>query len=327
MITKDEFLKIHSIDEILWNQCASNPIYIEFNVKKSFKNYRLIEAPAKPLKMVQKILANYFNQQYKNYLPDCSYGYIPKWILTGEVRDIKSNALQHKDSHYLVNFDLENFFYQIDTEGVRNVCKKCNLEENLIEEIVNITTRFGRLPMGTPTSPVLSNLAALNLDESLMNYCISNKIIFTRYVDDLSFSSTVPIDSHINKIKKIILTHGWDINEKKTKQFDKGDRKSITGIDILNTELTVNIETLEKIRSNIDYYKKLKSTFHMLQMVSFENEERIKKIRKYLKSSISGQFQFVKRIEGEQSANYIKLESRYNKAEKTAEGFDYNVYI
>ena len=97
-------------------------------------------------------------------------------------------------------------------------------------------TYKGRLPMGTPTSPVLSNLAAIPLDNALTGWAGERGATFTRFVDDLTFSSTTAAFSpkYLKEITAICDEHRLNLNPFKTKFFrrkrpQKSDRAGATG--------------------------------------------------------------------------------------------------
>ncbi|WP_133755298.1 reverse transcriptase domain-containing protein [Naumannella halotolerans] len=48
--------------------------------------------------------------------------------------------------------------------------------------------RAAHLPQGSPTAPALANLACFRLDRRLAGYAERSGLVYTRYVDDLTFS-------------------------------------------------------------------------------------------------------------------------------------------
>ena len=64
---------------------------------------------------------------------------------------------------------------------------------------------LGVLPQGAPTSPMLSNLVAKNLDEDLYEYSQNNNFIYSRYADDLTFSAFMLPSKSIALIKREII--------------------------------------------------------------------------------------------------------------------------
>ena len=80
-----------------------------------------------------------------------------------------------------------------------------------------------------------------------------NGIQYTRYADDLSFSSNNR--TKLNSIEKfvqcIVREEGFEINEKKTRYLSNDVKKTITGITINNEELHVDKDFKKKIRAMI----------------------------------------------------------------------------
>lgn len=327
MITKAQYLSTIDETEQTWGAVFKNLRYYDFKIKKSATKMRHIEAPVKELKILQKKLATTFNLHYKNKLPSSVYGYIPKYICPDTPRDIRSNALCHATQHYLLNIDLKDFFHQIKSHTIESICSSLGFEPTLSKEVSIITTKDGRLPMGSPTSPVLSNWAALSLDQKLMQWASEKNIIYTRYVDDLSFSGMKDLSGLQESIFAIISENGFYINDQKIKYYLPEDIKTITGIDIQQLNLTVNTETIQKIQNNIRLLKKVVNAGHLANATHsphlLHKDEKIKTIKK----SIEGQIQFVKRIEKKDSANYQQLKKLYKKAIRPEDQFEFNFYI
>src|SRR5690606_32967363 len=94
-----------------------------------------------------------------------------------------------------------------------------------------LTTWKYELPQGTPTSSHLANLVFLETDFRLIELCNQNNIVYTRYVDDLTFSSSICFKHLLNDILYIVISGGFKISYRKTKYEGF---QNITGIDVFN---------------------------------------------------------------------------------------------
>ena len=89
--------------------------------------------------------------------------------------------------------------------------------------------------MGAPTSPALSNIAGHPIDKKIGRFAADNKLVYTRYVDDMSFSTNEPIhDTAIKQLDGIVNEMGYKLNTEKVKLFGTGQTKTITGLTIIN---------------------------------------------------------------------------------------------
>ena len=105
--------------------------------------------------------------------------------------------------------------------------------------------------MGAATSPVVSNLLCLDLDQALIDIAKTYDLVYTRYADDLTFSSDHTIyPDEIEAIKNIIYLSGFRVNEKKFRLQSKHGRQSVTGIKV-NQKLNVDRRYIRKIRALI----------------------------------------------------------------------------
>ena len=122
--------------------------------------------------------------------------------------------------------------------------------------------RIGILPQGAPTSPMLSNLVARRLDNSLFDYAQRNGFVYTRYADDITFSSTIlPPSKSISLIRKeivfLIRKNGFSENTNKFHVSGPGARKMVLGllVDGENPKLTKHFrKKIDSIFYSIDKY-------------------------------------------------------------------------
>ena len=140
-----------------------------------------------------------------------------------------SNALPHIGYQYTLNMDLKDFFDNV-TVG------KVNKNIQLVDEVYWLPHEYfidGIARQGLPTSPALANLAMIKADKLIKRLCRDKKIVYTRYADDLSFSSNnLEYIKHLRDIlPKVIKKYGFEVNAKKTRiQWAGAGRRNITGV-------------------------------------------------------------------------------------------------
>ena len=105
--------------------------------------------------------------------------------------NIVENAKLHVGKRAVLNIDLENFFPSISAKRVKELLenKPFCFNQEIATALALLTTHKGRLPQGAPTSPVLSNFICIELDHALQAWSGNHHVNYSRYADDLTFSS------------------------------------------------------------------------------------------------------------------------------------------
>ena len=289
---------------------AFAPQYYYFKIPKPKGGFREIEAPETYLKIIQRKLNDYLQYVYYGMGIIPSHGFIinPR---RQKPKSIVSNAEKHLGNHYMLNIDFDDFFHQISQEEVFQIFKNkpFYLSKNTANTLTKICTNKGRLPMGAPTSPALSNFACIGLDNALEKWAVDNQITYTRFVDDLSFSSKQPITPwHFSKIKAITDQYQLKIEPTKTKYYNKNQEKTVTGIVVGKTRVSIAL----------DYYKELDKDIHRLQKVmevhiitgQIYKQEGIKKY----KQQVMGKINFIATVMGYDSEKYTTYMQNYENA-------------
>lgn len=158
-------------------------------------------------------------------------------------RNIRQNAMAHAGSSYTLRLDFENFFPSFTSSSIEYFLRKLSLENNLsltendIQFSVKIFTRLGRLTIGAPSSPKLSNVMLFDFDEIVSDYAIENNLIYTRYADDIFISGFASSGMRAAEefVRSVVENHErpvLKINNAKTKHLSRKGHRSITGLVI-----------------------------------------------------------------------------------------------
>lgn len=202
-------------------------------------------------------------------VPNLSLKVVQKWILVEILEKIdvspqamafvpknnglRSNAEYHKKNIFLLEMDIKNFFGTIKEGQVFKLFCNIGYNTKVSTILTSLCTFDGELPQGAVTSPYLANLILYHLDIRLNGLCSRKDIVYTRYADDLSFSSNdrAKLNGIENFVKNIVSDEGFEINEKKTRYLSNDVKKSITGITINNEEIHVDKKLKRDIRALI----------------------------------------------------------------------------
>ena len=229
--------------------------YKTFEVPKKNGSTRCINAPLEPLKGIQRRLA-------KKLIKIQEEHYLKNSIVQGftRKRGIISNAKNHRNKKFIINMDLENFFDSIHfgrVKGYFHKNKHFELPDAIAGCLANLVCYNGRLPQGAPSSPVITNLICAIMDRRIAAVAKKYKMTYTRYADDLTFSTNLPsfIDKQTSffiEIGKIVEENGFALNLKKTRISLRDSRQEVTGL-VVNHKIGVKREFYKLTRAILDH--------------------------------------------------------------------------
>lgn len=304
--------------------------YKSFEIPKKSGGKRQIDAPTPELCNLQKRLAN--------LLQDCDAEIrrnlgLKRTIAHGFVRkrSIMTNAHVHLHRRFVFNTDLENFFGTINFGRVRGFFisnKHFQLNDKVATIIAQIACHNNALPQGAPTSPIISNLIGHVLDIHVSKLASDVGCTYSRYADDLSFSTNKRIfpkeiasksdgNPHAwaagEKLNKIIEKQGFSINEHKSRMHYADSRQEVTGL-VVNRRINVKSDYRAKVRQMV--HRLINTGAFVFKKVNdlgetIEQEGNI--------HQLGGMLSFIHAVNRYNFGRFIKKES-YPKTEKI-EGF------
>jgi RNA-directed DNA polymerase len=209
-------------------------------VPKKGGGYRSVVHPTTELKVLQYWLIDNLFDSLK--IHDSATAYI-------KGASVLDNAKVHIDGEYFLKMDFKDFFGSISFEAFEPYLRGLLAEKGfeVSESNLRLISRVcfnskGRLPIGYPTSPVISNAIMYHFDEKLSQFLDefgSGKNRYTRYADDMFFSI------HSKELNNVLsfVTHSVSevdgqylfltINDKKTRFYSKGRGGAfVTGLRI-----------------------------------------------------------------------------------------------
>lgn len=291
---------------------AENPRYREFKVPKRNGEMRLIEDPAPPLKSVLRKLNECLQAVYYFHKSGAAFGF-----LTGcaddppeHQRSIVGNARQHMGQPWMLNMDLEDFFHAIEATQITAIflSPPFSFPSELAQILTKLTTHRSRLAMGAPTSPVLSNFAARKLDEDLEILASKRGWRYTRYADDMTFSSQSPI-SHddIEMLRQYFAAHDYENNERKTKLMSPDEPHTVTGILVGDGYLDLESDFFKDMQREIREYEDLRQVKGRLGITLADWVEDYE-------DKIRGMLQFARQVVGERDPRVRHIAEQMHRA-------------
>jgi RNA-directed DNA polymerase len=231
-------------------------------------------------------------------------------------RNIRTNAERHLARKYLLSVDIYRFFESITTAMVEQALLRIGFSAFASKNLAQFVTISNFLPPGFNTSPAVSNLIAQNMDEHLISLCGRN-CTYTRYADDLYFSSNIEVPS-LQNIEEIVGNSGFVLNSVKTKYMPRGGKQYVTGLtvfDHVRPHITRKIK--RNLRLELYHIKEHGLLQHVLYHLGHSENEYIhdetirSKVNGFLtnaSSRIEGWIHFMKSVERPAA---LKLEAIY----------------
>ena len=323
--------------------------YSEFKIKKKSGAERSIHAPVKGLKSLQKTLSFVLQCVYEPH--HAAMGFVRD-------RSIVDNARLHVGSMYVYNIDLKDFFPSIDQARVWKCfqLKPFNLFGEITnqpsfdsgwlsikrvgrKDIANILASLccnemeverknetgewekvkrNVLPQGAPTSPVITNIVCRRLDYLLSATAKRFGLKYSRYADDITFSSMhnvyQPESEFLKELHRIIAEQNFHIKESKTRLQKDGYRKEVTGL-LVNEKVNVQERYIKQLRMWLYYWERYgyerASGFFLQQYIA--DKGHVKNGKPDMANVISGKLDYLKMVKGVENELYLKLRRRFEK--------------
>jgi len=222
----------------------------------------------------------------------------------------------HRKNYNFIRLDIRSFFHSIQIDDIREVFKIYIPKDEYIDEkkkqsvldaFINLVTykipstskneKFkGKrvLPMGFQTSPIISNIVFRQLDILIQKLCSLHEIVYTRYADDMLFSSSknktyIHADDFIKEIRIILSTMDFKLNEHKT--LKAKHTLSLNGYTIQDTDTFTlkhknkifrqKKQKLNELRLSNKKTDIIKKMIHMILTEEKESQIILKKLFQY----------------------------------------------
>lgn len=155
-------------------------------------------------------------------------------------RDYISHAKRHKDARRILTTDVFRAFESVTREKVISLLEKYGASEDLVKDVSDMAFLFGKLPAGYPSSPSLFNVAMLDVDIALVEYAARNGLVYSRYADDMAFSTKGEYISQevIDGIFRLVAVCGYDLHKTHPKDTSREPVK-ICGVGIQRGRLVI----------------------------------------------------------------------------------------
>ena len=302
-------IEYRQLTNILYAKKIEN-LYVSFDIPKKNGEVRHINAPTASLKFIQRKLADrLYDAQERYYTKGKRQGVAQGFI---KKRSIITNAENHRHKKIILNVDLQDFFDSFHFGRVKGYFEK-NINFRLPPEVslcvAQLACYQGKLPQGSPCSPVIANLICSIMDNRILGLTKQYKLVYTRYADDLTFSTNDPHfpelkDQFLQELALIVNKSGFCINESKTRFSFYTARQEVTGL-VVNNRISIKREYYKSTRSMVDHiYRGLGAEIDGEPLSINAVEGRLAYINQVDK------YDNIHREQKDKKRNYIKLNGR-----------------
>lgn len=161
-------------------------------------------------------------------------------------RSVVQNARQHLHRRFMTVLDVADCFPSTSMSMVRRSLEGMGLREDVAGALTRLTTFRGFLQQGPPTSPAIQNVVFRPIDDALLELANSHSASYTRYGDDMAFSSDQPLHRLDRRAVRVLRRFGYGTNEAKCHVWGPSDRHTLTKI-VVNSSLSATPEYLKSL--------------------------------------------------------------------------------
>jgi retron-type reverse transcriptase len=291
--------------------------FISFTIPKKSGADRKITAPkAQSYKWILRCLNHLFVSIYTP--SDYAMGFIKE-------RSVVTNASVHVGKNYVFNIDLKDFFPSIEEARIcaRLQVAPFNFTYEVASTIAGLVTMKVEsskkdpkenikyvLPQGSPVSPILTNIICDRLDRRLAGLAKRFRLSYTRYADDITFSSMHNVyqegGEFRTELKRIIEDQSFEINDDKTRLQKKGVRQEVTGITV-NDKNNVSKKYVRELRNILYIWKKygyLVAYNKFMQHYTPKIKKLWKTKRPNMANVLHGKLMYLRMVKGPEDSTY-----------------------
>ncbi|WP_347242302.1 reverse transcriptase domain-containing protein [Nostoc sp. FACHB-892] len=295
--------------------------YKTFEIPKKSGGVRQISTPITALKIIQTKLNQVLQTVYE--IKPSVHGFVIG-------KNIVTNAQAHTKKRYVLNLDLTDFFPSINFGRVRGMfmATPYGLHPDVATVLAQICCHNNQLPQGAPTSPIVTNMICAKMDSQLQRLAKEYKATYTRYADDITFSTTLPkfpeelaykvaegdVDKILigNKLLSIINENGFEVNEQKIRLQSRGNHQAVTGLTT-NQFPNVDRNYVRHIRAMLHAWSKFGlEAAEEEYLTKYETKSRFSaKDKPTFQQVLRGKIEFISMVKGKDDPIYRKYIKQY----------------
>ncbi|MEL6628800.1 MAG: reverse transcriptase family protein [Bacteroidota bacterium] len=213
---KDLFKLLRTSSSGIKRVKEANVLYADASV-----NGREIEKPRDDLKRLQKRIEDLLK---RNKIPDFIHG-------PAKGKSYITNASVHVGASEIRCLDIASYFQSTSSKKVFSFFEsRLHCSKDVAGILCMLTTHKGRLPTGSPSSPLISYFAHIEMWESIDVLVKSYNCTLSVYIDDVTISGAKVPGTLKDKVKKVLNRYGLRSKKSKEKYYRQGCPAEVTGI-------------------------------------------------------------------------------------------------
>ena len=213
----------------LWRMAADTESSYRFGEQRFLDGKaREIAAPNARLKRIQRVIEGEIRARTS----------VPASVCSVRGRGVLWGASRHLGRTFISIRDLRSAFPSTTCDRVQGVLLDRDMLEDAATLVRRLVTVRGSLPQGAPTSNAMLDLVLADLDDVLRDIADVHRAVYTRFADDLTFSSHEPVDAMMELVDAAVEAAGYRVNTAKKTNYREGDLKIVTGV-VIGTSLSL----------------------------------------------------------------------------------------
>jgi len=187
---------------------------------------------------------------------------------------IQKCAIKHCGAKWLIKIDVMDFFESISEIQVFRLSPRRRHKQWRVKRKNKSIPQYsqsllGYLPQGAATSPLISNLVMKECDEKLALLASKYGLVYTRYSDDMSFSTRsknltrTKAKQIIKEVYELLTKAGYRPQLRKTKIVSPGSKKIILGLNVDGSMPRLQKQYKDRIRQHFYYIEKYGLNAHL----------------------------------------------------------------
>lgn len=228
--------------------------------KRNGNGVRWIAQPSKHIKFIQREVARQLSECVD--VSEAASAYVKN-------KNIYNNAVKHSHGNFILKLDFNDFFHSIKPwmlfDALNMESLSCEPKDFSFLENIIFYSMYRDAPLclsiGAPSSPLVSNIVMKRFDEELLSICLGKAVVYTRYADDLTFSTTArgvlfDFPRIVEDLLERFFSGCISINSQKTVHSSKKHNRHVTGLTLTNDgRVSLGRERKRLISSMIHKYK------------------------------------------------------------------------